>query len=142
MSSYNADTDTGVLTQALCQAGWLITSGSPDAEMVLLSKTFNDVSVSVTLKNDGDAVKLHRIRSQPPSKGGGGSALAEICDTADQHDVTITLIVNPFGPLAMAKAPLVRLYEKFEFVEDSCSPDSMIRYPERPEHDMETVLGG
>jgi len=62
---------------------------------------FDGVSVGLRASQDGTAVYLMNIRSDPQSRGNGNAsdALETLCDLADEHQVTLFLEVEASGKM-------------------------------------------
>lgn len=122
------------VVDALTDSGWTLSSGSVGSGMCMVSKTIGEANVMMTLKTDGDDVRLHRLRATPEFKGGGKQALTELCSAADAQETVLLLTVQPFGSSVMSEDKLARLYKGFGFEPDPYSADyaGMIRYAETP----------
>ena len=123
------------IAEALVRDGWAITAGAETAELATFQKRMGAATVSLTLKDDGDCVRLHRMRADPVFSGGGKAGLQALCDAADLTETPLTLVVRPFASKALDERGLERLYGSFGFEGDPYAADysAMIRPASRPE---------
>lgn len=130
------------LSDNLCERGWTVTTGSPTASLMTLQKHNKQIVMSITLMPDGDGVQLHRLRATPEFCGGGKLALSDLCDAADETEVTLTLKVRPFGSQALSENALEQFYVRHGFDADQYAADysAMIRYPDALRHEEDLTF--
>jgi hypothetical protein len=86
---------------------------------------------AVTLAlDDGEAIQIASLEALEPGRGAGTRAIRRLCELADAHGVTLTLIADPFGKRPkITRAKLMHWYHGFGFRACSVHSYQMRRPP-------------
>jgi hypothetical protein len=88
---------------------------------------------AVTLAIDDGAIQIASIEALEPGRGAGTRAMRKLCELADQHQVELTLIADPFksdsGRPIITRAKLMHWYHGFGFRACSVHSYQMRRPP-------------